>query len=165
MVNFVHFRNTKYTNYHAPWERPIWPPRVKCDCDQASIFARPQGGMRYLVYMRYLWCGAFNLRLIKLLKKSKLKEIKQIWCHNISKYILRLSMVISLKNTVCLNIFWIFNIASTWHHLVSIATNCAADLQVFTELLDFYKLYAIQVFLSGLHKICSITLKSWYFVV
>jgi hypothetical protein len=109
-------------------------------------------------------CGAFNLRLIKLLKKSKLKEIKQIWCHNISKYILRLSMVISLKNTVCLNIFWIFNIASTWHHLVSIATNCA-DLQVFTELLDFYKLYAIQVFLSGLHKICSITLKSWYFVV
>ena len=109
-------------------------------------------------------CGAFNLRLIKLLKKSKLKEIKQIWCHNISKYILLLSMVISLKNTVCLNIFWIFNIASTWHHLVSIATNCA-DLQVFTELLDFYKLYAIQVFLSGLHKICSITLKSWYFVV
>ena len=55
MVNFVHFRNTKYTNYHAPWERPIWPPHVNCDCDQASISARLQGGMRYLVYMRYLW--------------------------------------------------------------------------------------------------------------
>jgi hypothetical protein len=60
MVNFVHFRNTKYTNYHAPWERPIWPPRVKCDCDQASIFARPQGEMRYLVYMRYEWVQTFQ---------------------------------------------------------------------------------------------------------
>ena len=49
-----------YTNYHTPENDQYGCRTRNCDREQALIFARLSGEMRYLVYMRYLWCNHVN---------------------------------------------------------------------------------------------------------